>query len=225
MLGQPSPYASRIAFPNEPPQDAAYSSLDDLSPAARAAWERTMRRLLQQITLLRGKRIVLKSPLHSLRIRWLLEMFPEARFIHIMRDPYVVFPSTVHMRKSTLRAYAWQQPTFAGLEDEIFRQGLKLYDQLEAGRQRVPAGQFHELRYEDLVQEPAREMRRLYERLGLGGFDAFLPRMEKYLATTKGYQTNRYELTAEQRAEITQRWGTIIERYGYGTTCAEGRDR
>ena len=36
-----------------------------------------------------------------------------------------------------------------------------------------------------------------------------------YLATIKGYETNKYNLTPEQRAEVTRRWATIIERYGY----------
>jgi len=39
---------------------------------------------------------------------------------------------------------------------------------------------------------------------------------EAYLATLKGYETNRYQLTPGQRAEITRRWGDVIRRYGYG---------
>lgn len=44
-------------------------------------------RFLKQITYLRPKRIVLKSPTYTGRIRVLQQMFPDARFVHIVRDP------------------------------------------------------------------------------------------------------------------------------------------
>jgi omega-hydroxy-beta-dihydromenaquinone-9 sulfotransferase len=59
-------------------------------------------------------------------------------------------------------------------------------------------------------------MRSLYERLGLGDFEVVRPRLEQYLASIAGYETNRYQLTPEQRQEITRRWGEVIRQYGYG---------
>ena len=41
------------------------------------------------------------------------------------------------------------------------------------------------------------------------------PRLQAYLASVKGYETNKYQLTEEQRAEITRRWSDVIQRYGY----------
>ena len=43
----------------------------------------------------------------------------------------------------------------------------------------------------------------------------FAPRLEEFLATLKGYETNKFQLTAEQRAVIKERWGEVIDRYGY----------
>jgi len=39
----------------------------------------------------RGKRLIVKNPANSARIKILLELFPHARFIHIYRNPYIVF--------------------------------------------------------------------------------------------------------------------------------------
>ena len=58
-------------------------------------------------------------------------------------------------------------------------------------------------------------MRRVYEELELGDFDAARPAIEKYFAGQKDYKTNRYQMTPELRAEITRRWTTFIEQYGY----------
>jgi len=59
-------------------------------------------------------------------------------------------------------------------------------------------------------------MGRLYESLGLTGYDKMLPRMQQYLQENAGYQTNRYKpLDPHLQAEIGRRWGAVIERYGY----------
>jgi hypothetical protein len=215
LLGQPSPYLT-IAFPNHPPQDQDALDLDGLSPRARAGWQAALLKFVRQLTLRDPRRLILKSPTHSCRIRWLLELFPDARFVHIVRDPHVVFPSTVNLWKSLYLSQGFQKPTYAGLEEHVFSTFLRLYEKLDEGRKRVAPNRFHEMKYEDLIRDPEGEMRRLYERLELGGFEEFLPRMRRYLADNAGYQTNRYRpLPPELHKEITRRWGEVLHRYGY----------
>jgi omega-hydroxy-beta-dihydromenaquinone-9 sulfotransferase len=215
MMGVPSPYMT-IAFPNHGPQFQEYLDFEGVPPRAVERWKLTLYRFLQQITYKTGKRLILKSPPHTGRIKVLQEMFPGARFVHIMRDPYVVYASTVKLWKTLYQLHGFQRPTFAGLEEYVFTTFLRMYAKLEEGRRLVDPARFFEIRYEELVRDPVGQMRALYEHFQLGGFGAYLPRLESYLATVKGYETNRYELTPEQRAKITQRWGEVIRRYGYG---------
>jgi hypothetical protein len=215
MLGAPSPYLT-IAFPNNPPLDQEALDLEGLSPRERRMWKRTFLRLVQQLTLRHhGKRLVLKSPTHTARIRVLLEMFPDARFVHIVRDPYVVFSSTVHLWKSLYETHGFQKPMFAGLEEHVFTTFQRMYEKLEEGRRLVEPERFHELRYEDLVRDPIGEVRKLYEQLRLGKFEKVQPKQEAFWSANAEYQTNRYRLTPQQKAEVTRRWGDVIRRYGY----------
>ena len=73
----------------------------------------------------------------------------------------------------------------------------------------------HELKYEDLTRDPVGQMRALYEKLNLGGFEAVRPKLDEYLSRTRGYETNKYQIAPEQKAEITRRWGEQIRRWGY----------
>src|SRR5262249_23064208 len=203
-------------FPNRPPQDQDAFDLDRLPARDRARWKAAFLRFLHELSFKDPRRLVLKSPTHTCRIPTLLELFPDARFVHIVRDPYVVFPSTVNLWKSLYTTHGFQTPRFVGLEEHVFTIFTHLYERLEEGKKLIRPGRFHEVRYEDLIRDPMGAMRLLYERLELGEFDRVRPRLEQYLAAHAGYKTNRYNaLPPDLQAEITRRWGTVIRRYGY----------
>jgi hypothetical protein len=215
MMGQPSPYLT-IAFPNHPPQDMEALDPERLPRRAREAWKKAFVGFLRRLTFRDPRRLVLKSPTHTSRIPTLLELFPDAQFVHIVRDPFVVYPSTINLWRSLYRAQGLQVPHFRGLEEHVLETFCYLYDRLEATRHLVPPGNFHEVRYEELIKDPVGQVGRLYEALRLGGFEAMRPRLEKFWSEQTGYQTNRYPpLSEELRATIASRWGKVIERYGY----------
>jgi hypothetical protein len=215
MSGAGSPY-SAIAFPNRTPRDESYLDLDDLSPARRRRWQKALYGFLQKLTYRHGKRLVLKSPPHTARIKTLREMFPDAIFIHIVRDPYVVFPSTLNLWRTLYRTHGLQVPTYDGIEERVLRTFVRMFEKLEAGRALLRPGQLYELSYEDLIRNPAGEIRKIYDHFQLGGFDDCLPRLKDHLASIGTYETNKYRLTQRERDLISRRWGDVIRRYGYG---------
>ena len=220
-MGIPSPYLT-MAFPNEPPHYEEYLTLRNVPPKALARWKRALLWFLQCVTLVDPKRIVLKSPLHTCRVKTLLEVFPDARFVHIVRDPYVVFASTVNLWKRLYRYQGLQVPRFEGLEERVFRTFQRMYEVFEQDRSLVAPSRFSEVRYEDLAADPIGQMRRIYEELELGEFDKVLPALEKYVEGHADYRTNRYEIPAETRSEIARRWRDFIRKYGYGPV--QGQD-
>ena len=165
---------------------------------------------LKCLTVRTPRRIVLKSPPHTFRIKVLLEMFPKARFIHIIRNPLVIFPSTINLWKRLYRNDGLQVPTYEGLDEHVFATFTRMYEVFERDRGLIPAGQFCEVRYEDLVAQPIQQMQRVYEELNLGGFEKVRPQMEAYFAKKADYKTNRYQLPPELAAEIGRRWASFL---------------
>ena len=212
--GVPSPYAT-ITFPNHPPQFQEYLDLEDLSRSQRDRWCQTLLTFLKQLTYNRPGRLVLKSPTHTFRLPTLCEMFPRAKFVYMVRDPYAVFASTVRLWKSLYASQGYQKPTYQGLDEFVFETFTKMHQRLEATRGLVDRDRFHTLRYEDLVRDPVAEMRTLYERLALGDYDPIEPAVEDYFHQRADYRPNRHVLAPEIREQVGRRWRPYIEQYGY----------
>jgi hypothetical protein len=220
-MGIPSPYLN-AAFPNSPLHYPEYLDLRKVPPAGVQRWKDGLLWFLKCLTVDHPKRIVLKSPPHTARVKVLLEMFPKAKFLHIVRDPYVIYPSTINLWKRLYRDQGLQMPNYQGLDEYVFDTLNRMYDAFESDRALIGPGQFCEVRYEDLVAKPIDQMQGVYEQLELGGFDAVRPAMERYFTQQKDYKTNRYEMTPELQAEITRRWSKYIEKYGYAKKNVEG---
>ena len=215
MLGLPSTYTD-FAFPNNPPLEPGSLDLRGLNPSRLRQWKLGFRRFLQMLTFKDPRRLVLKSPPHTARVPVLLEMFPDARFIHIVRDPYTVFNSTVNLWKSLGRKHGLQVPANdAAIREKVFREFRIIYERLEEAKSLIPPGRFHELRYEDLVKDPVEAMRATFAAVNLDSFEAYLPKLKGYLEQTAGYETNKFEISDADRAEVAARWGDVITRYGY----------
>jgi hypothetical protein len=214
LLGQPSPYA-KIAFPNTARIDGLLD-LSGLTPTALRRWKQTFLRLIRELTLRHGgRRLILKSPPHSCRIRTLLELFPDARFIHIIRDPRVLYASTLRLWRTLYETQGLQIPTFAGLEEQVLSNFEEMYRCIERDRPLIRDERWFELRFEDLVREPLAVLERIYASLDLSDFTVARQGIEKYVAGMRDYAPNRHTLSDSDNKLVERRWGEVIRRYGY----------
>ena len=221
-LGVPSPYHT-WAFPNHGPVADEYLDLQALPPAERDAWKRELCEFVQRVALGRNGRIVLKSPTHTARVRTLLEVFPDARFVHIVRDPLVLFPSTVRLWKSLGDVQGLQVPSEnrAWIERYVLDTLVRMYERFEQDRELVPVGRLVDVRYEELVVDPVGQMRTIYEQLRLGGFELVEPALQSHAKKSRDYRTNKYSLPADVADRVRGRWAPYFQRYGYNGHEAE----
>ncbi|MCE9545080.1 MAG: sulfotransferase [Planctomycetia bacterium] len=213
-MGIPTPYLA-MAFPNDPPDGQNYLDMSGLGETEVRRWKQGLMQFMQRLNYRDRRRIILKSPPHTGRIKTLLEMFPDAQFIHIVRDPMVLFPSTMRLWNSLYESQALQAPPYSRMREHVFESFERMYRAFESQRQLIPAGQFCEVRYEDLAQDPLGLLKTIYEQLNLGDFEAALPHIRPFVESSKEYKTNRYLPDAETQAEIARRWGDYARRYGY----------
>ena len=160
--------------------------------------------------------LLLKSPTHTARVRLLLELFPDARFVHIHRHPYDVFQSFQHYYDTATWYTYLQRPDRAAIDERILRRYTEMHDALRADLPLIPAGRFHEIRFDDLERDPVGQVATLYERLGLAGFAQCEPQLRAYVATLRGYERNRFPpLEPALRARVAREWRHSFEQWGY----------
>ena len=187
---------------------------DDL----RQRWQRAYRTVISRTSMALGSQhrcLLLKNPANTGRVAAMLELYPKARFIHIYRNPYLVFPSTLRLYRELMALGAFQNVAFSHIEESV----LKIYTQVmaryEAERKLIPPRQLVEVRYEDLDARPMETLSTIYSRLNLSDFESVQPAFNAYIEQQRGYRKNTHTIDAALIERVDKHWGAWVERWGY----------
>jgi omega-hydroxy-beta-dihydromenaquinone-9 sulfotransferase len=214
-LGVPTPYLCSM-FPNRGEVFREYLTLRELSEEARSRWKQELATFCKRLAYRDNRRLVIKSPAHTARIRTLLEMFPDAKFVHISRDPHALYRSTIGLWRSlnaeeglqTVRDESWVGPFVV---DSLRR----MYDAYFEDRDLLRDDQLVEMRYEDLVADPKPQLRAIYDRLDLGDFARVEPALDAHLHDVRGYRKNRHSMDDDTSAMLRGEWARYFDEFAY----------
>lgn len=187
-----------------------------LSSSEKDQWKLIYKNFLKTISYSNnGKQLLLKNPANTGRISVLLELFPNAKFIYIYRNPYNVYLSTVKMRNKVLEKFALQQGHSHIIEQQVIDNYIRLMKSYFNQKQVIPSKNRVEIKYEDLVKEPLKQIKHIYSSLQLEHVSLAIPRMETYLLQKKNYKTNVYTIDEPIIKRIEDNWKFTIDRWGY----------
>lgn len=189
-------------------------------------WERDYLRVLRKMTLHAGGRpLLLRNTVSTGRVEHLLRLFPDAKFVHIVRNPYTVYPSVRHLYRTLLPLYRlddYDWPEFEDLLAEMYVGVMKKY---LADRALIPEGRLAEVRFEDLERDPLGELERVYGELDLPGWEAARPEVESYLQSLRGYRKNRFDFDPALLRRVEERWGFALREWNYAPPADPGSTR
>ena len=203
------------AFPNKGDDYDAFLTLDDLSDAQLQSWRDSMLWFLKRLALVDSRQLVLKSPTHTARVRRLLEILPNAKFVHIVRDPLKFIPSTLRMWTRMADSLGLQIREREFTIDQRIDVFQKMYANFTRDRAEIPSGHLFEVRYEDLVQSPTQVMEEVYRGLDLGDFEPARAGIQDYFETNREFQGNKHEVSDEMRESIRNGCREYMDDYGY----------
>ena len=126
------------------------------------------------------------------RIELLLELFPEARFIFIYRNPYEVVESFYRFLGQLIPPLQLQ----SSQEDVSRHQLVEMYTEMIGSyfntKKLILKDHYIELRFEDLINDPLSELKKIYQQFNILTFEKDLPKFRTFLSQTKKHSNNRY---------------------------------
>jgi len=191
---------------------------DGTTRAQRERWLRRFRLFHDKLRLRwPGRRVVIKNPVYTARVALIREVFPDARFIHIHRNPYVVFQSMRRFYRVLLDTLALQieRPDPNEIDAVILDVYARMMEAYDADVSGLGPERLVEVRFEAFEADPEPTLTRVYAALELGDFEPVRDRIAAYVASVCGYRKNRHTFDPASREAVEARWGRWIERWGY----------
>ncbi|MCK5372361.1 MAG: sulfotransferase, partial [Cyclobacteriaceae bacterium] len=193
-----------------------YIRFDSLSENEEEDWELNYHNMvIKALMNTNGIRAVLKNPVNTGRMIKLLEIFPGAHFIFMIRNPIIVY-------LSTKKFFTQLFPTL-NLEkfsnDEISRMILELYSRLLqdylSDKKQIDPNRIVEIRFEMLHQNPIEEIEKIYNKFGFSDFKDIKPLFLEYLDTQKEHKKNSYSIEQQELDRVMTKLEFAMKHWNY----------
>ena len=164
-----------------------------------------------------GERFVLKDPTHTFFVDAILEVFPDARFVFIHRDPVETLTSICSLHayaRSVFSSDVDAHAIGAELSDSYM---MRLLEPAVAAVDRLPAGRVAHVRGPDLGLDPVGTIAEAYRVLGMELSDEARSAMREYMRAKREKGSARHIHTTEgfalDPAQIHERFADYCARF------------
>lgn len=173
------------------------------------------RRFLQHLQRRRGggERWVLKTPAHLFELDTLLDTYPDARIVQTHREPLRALASNASQTR-VLRSAFSSRPGRMDTDATLRRWAGALRD-AAAVRAADPRAEqrFLDLRHGEIVEDPLREVRRLYDHFGLDLGAEAADRMRRWIREHPRDEHGVHRYTLEEFGIDRERHGSWFRDY------------
>lgn len=214
-LGARSPYEA-LLIPSILPDALQLADPRDLCPQDEKRWREIFLSFIAGVSARgMGKPVILKSPMHGVRVATLSELLPAARFILIVRDPMTSFESVVRMWLKMFQTYALEPiPSDDTIRQTVLVDRLRFEAKLASGTAGLPRNRFMTIAYESLVANPVEVIEQLYQRLELGDFDALREALTTEATRRSGHKAKASLPPELWQQRISSQWTELLQQHG-----------
>lgn len=189
---------------------------ENVSPQDIAHWSDHHEFLMRKVSFASGgKRLLLKNPPNLGRVPELLKHYPDAKFIHIYRNPWLVHASSLKLMHHFMEHLAFQSHDPAAIEQFVSRRYASIMQKWFADRDLIPRENLVELHHEDITTQPVEVVESIYQQFHLANWSTMKPRLRVYAHSLIGYQNNEYTFDNEYLDRIESYVGPLAGRLGY----------
>ena len=163
----------------------------------------------------RGKRAIIKNPVHTFRVKALLKLYPRAKFIFIYRNPVTVFLSSYSFFTKLMPTLYFHSFSEDEIEEMIITVYKKMMQAYEESKSLIPAENLMEIRFEEFEADPMAKLEEIYRDLLKDDFNKPRQELKNYLESLKSYKRNAYEVEQKKIELVKKEWGASMEKWNY----------
>lgn len=165
--------------------------LDKQSPARRKRVMNHWKECIKRQMYLNGSDLVhlSKNPVYSGRVGSLIEAFPDARIVVMMRNPFECVPSNIKLMEGNYKGKGWSKADYAESLKVLEVQSYDCYRNPKEVLARNPDVPQIVVDYRELVAEPSQTVARVYAALGLSMSETYRCEMAQRGGKAKSHKT------------------------------------
>jgi hypothetical protein len=180
------------------------------------AWSKAYIYLMKKAAMnTKGVRPIMKNPVNTARIQAILEMFPNAKFLFLYRNPYTVFFSTQRFFYHLLPSVWLYKVDSTFIDQMILDVYVRMMDDYNAQKQLIPQGNLLELKFEDFEKNPVEILNTIYTDLLKEDFGRVRETLIQYLKSINKYEKNTYFVNKNTIRLVDQHLKKFIEGWNY----------
>lgn len=189
---------------------------EDCSNQEIEAWKWSIQHFCKKLQIEHPDRqVLIKNPVYTARIRRLRQIWPNAKFIHIYRNPYRVYQSMLNFYKKLFPELALQPFDHVPISEIVLQSYPKMMQALLEDSSAIPPENFIEFSFEQFEADPIRLLQKTYDQLDLTGWEQVKPAFQEYVDAQKTYRKNQYAFPKEDIEQVKAHWHPFIQRWGY----------
>lgn len=182
----PYSYYQSYFFPKK--MNRYFTSYALVSPEILVKWEKKYHFLVKKFTYAcQGKQLILKNPVNTVRLKHLINIFPDAKFIYMYRDSGQVLNSTYKLFDRMWALYSFQEIGDNEMKTNIqaiYNQTLLAYNEQ---KKLIKKQNLVEVEYDSFIKNPFTEIERIYRELQLPGFELAKDGFANYIIEQSSY--------------------------------------
>ena len=213
----PDGYYNGWCFPYNMNRYMDHVLVNELSDDSQKNWMETYDFFVKKLTRYHhGKQLLLKNPAHTSRLLVLKKMYPNAKFVHIHRNPYEVYYSMKKFMRIVLPRYCLQRPpSTERMKEHIFRMYSLLYQTYFQQKSQIPTKNLIEIPYTSFINDPLSHVQDIYEKFDLSLTEETKKKTKEYADKQKNFKRSNYQMSKQLKKEIYNQWRFAFDVFEY----------
>jgi hypothetical protein len=190
--------------------------MKDLDEKLIARWKSEYMKMIRKAVInKKGGTFISKSPSNMARIGQLLEMFPDARFIFLYRDPYKTAESFYRFFHEVMPVIQIQDANEELTRERLTRVYANMVREYFHNKSKIPPQNLMEIKFEVFSKNAVEGLRQIYDQFGIPGFEDSRQYFENYMNEMSDFTANKYEITVETIRCVNEYAGDIVDLLDY----------